>query len=150
MIPDKSPFIHYRYQLRSRYAETDKMGYVYYGRYLEYFEEARTEMIRSAGFSYAEFEEQGYMLPVVKASLTYHRPVHYDELMTIDVLLFEPPKIRLDTYYKVTTPKYDRPVTLGHVQLCFVDSASRRPVSAPEVFQHGLKQLRITEISNED
>ena len=50
-FPDKKPLIEYTHTLRSRYGETDKMGYVYYGRYLEYFEVARTEMIRSFGLS---------------------------------------------------------------------------------------------------
>lgn len=70
-FPDREPLIEYTHKLRSRYGETDKMGYVYYGRYLEYFEVARTEMIRSFGLSYRELEENGVMLPVIHSELEY-------------------------------------------------------------------------------
>ena len=40
--------------LRVRYAETDQMGYVYYGNYAQYYEVGRVEAMRSLGFSYKE------------------------------------------------------------------------------------------------
>ncbi|MBC7332088.1 MAG: hypothetical protein H5T91_06695 [Synergistetes bacterium] len=40
--------------LRVRYGETDKMGIVYYGRYLDWFEVGRTEFCRALGFPYSE------------------------------------------------------------------------------------------------
>ena len=52
-------------QLRVRYAETDQMGYVYYGNYAMYFEVARVEAMRSVGFSYKEMEEDGILMPVL-------------------------------------------------------------------------------------
>ena len=74
-FPDASPIHSFEYRLRSRYSETDKMGYVYYGRYLEYFEEARTEMIRSLGMSYDAMEDEGIMLPVVHSEIDYKQPL---------------------------------------------------------------------------
>ena len=41
-------------QIRVRYAETDQMGYVYYGNYATYFEVARVESLRKLGLSYRE------------------------------------------------------------------------------------------------
>ena len=46
-------------KIRVRYAETDQMGYVYYGNYATYYEVARAESLRSLGFSYKLLEEQG-------------------------------------------------------------------------------------------
>ena len=51
-------------KLRVRYAETDQMGYCYYGNYAQYFEVARVETLRSLGLSYKELEESGILLPV--------------------------------------------------------------------------------------
>ncbi|NTW49880.1 MAG: acyl-CoA thioesterase, partial [Chlorobiales bacterium] len=51
--------------LRVKYADTDKMQFVYYGRYFEYFEAARNEMLREMGFEYKQLEALGVMLPVV-------------------------------------------------------------------------------------
>lgn len=134
MIPDKKPLYIYSHSLRSRYGETDKMGYVYYGRYLEYFEEARTEMIRSLGFPYRRLEDHGVMLPVINAEVTYKAPVFYDELMNIEVMIFDTPSVKLETYYRVLTDRQEQPHALGSVILCFMDEQSRKPRRAPEIF----------------
>lgn len=133
-FPDKKPLIKYTHTLRSRYGETDKMGYVYYGRYLEYFEVARTEMIRSFGLSYRELEENGVMLPVIHSELEYKIPVHYDVEMEIKVMVFDIPQVRLQTFYEVSTQAQKIPHVLGEVSLCFMDSVSRRPCRAPHEF----------------
>ncbi len=139
-LPETNPIIRYNYELRSRYGETDQMGYVYYGRYLEYFEVARTEMIRSLGIPYSRLEEDGFMLPVVYAQLDYKAPVHYDELMTIEVSVFEKPMVRLDTFYRVLTSRLEKPHVLGQVTLCFTDVENRKPCRAPEYFNDLIDQ----------
>ena len=68
-------------QVRVRYAETDQMGYVYYGNYATYFEVARVELLRSIGFSYKKLEEEGVMLPVFEFSIKYFKPAFYDDLL---------------------------------------------------------------------
>lgn len=139
-FPDKEPLITYTHTLRSRYGETDRMGYVYYGRYLEYFEVARTEFIRSHGFSYREMEEAGIMLPVIHAELEYKKPVLYDEIMQIKVMVFEVPSVRLQTFYELTTEASDEVHVFGEVSLCFMDAETRRPRRAPEDFVRKIKE----------
>lgn len=141
MIPAGTPLVSYTHQIRSRYGETDKMGYVYYGRYLEFFEVARTEMIRHAGFSYRELEASGIMLPVIDAEIKYKEPVFYDELMDITVHLFEVPSVRLRTFYEIHTRERSKLHTLGSVTLCFTDMNTRRPVRAPKSFIDGVLSL---------
>src|SRR5690625_2574144 len=93
--PDKEPIYSYTYTVRSRYGETDQMGYVYYGRYLDYFEVARTEMIRELGVSYYKLEEEGVMLRVICAQISYKSPIYYDEEMIGTVLLFRKARVKL-------------------------------------------------------
>ena len=50
--------------LRVRYAETDQMGYVYYGNYAQYYEVGRVELLRSLGVSYKSLEKNGFELPM--------------------------------------------------------------------------------------
>lgn len=116
------------------------MGYVYYGRYLEYFEVARTEMVRSLGISYSRLENDGYMLPVVYSQIAYKSPVFYDEIMNIEVSVFEKPTVRLDTFYKVLTSRLENPHVLGQVTLCFMDADTRKPCRAPEYFNDLIDQ----------
>ena len=58
-------------KIRVRYAETDQMGYCYYGNYAQYFEVARVEALRSLGVSYRDMEIQGVLLPVTDYSIKY-------------------------------------------------------------------------------
>lgn len=133
-FPDESPVFSYTHRLRSRYSETDKMGYVYYGHYLSYFEVARTEMLRNAGIAYSDMERDGIMLPVIHAQTTYKHPVHYDDMMNIEVMLFKKPLIKLDTYYRVITGAGDKKKihATGQVILCFTRADTRKPCRAPE------------------
>jgi acyl-CoA thioester hydrolase len=133
-FPDNPPLHSYTHRLRSRYGETDQMGYVYYGRYPEFFEVARTEMLRSMNLSYRKMEEDGVMLPVVSMEIDYKQPVFYDEEMQIKVMLFDKPLVRLQTYYAIYTDRQDKPHVKGRVALCFIDSDTRRPVKAPALF----------------
>ncbi|MBK7981513.1 MAG: acyl-CoA thioesterase [Ignavibacteriae bacterium] len=67
--------------IRVRYADTDKMQFVYNGKYLEYFEVGRTELLRSCGLAYSELEKIGYQLPLIEAGLKYKMPAYYDDVL---------------------------------------------------------------------
>jgi acyl-CoA thioester hydrolase len=69
--------------VRVRYAETDRMGVVYYANYLVWFEIGRTELLRTLGWSYREMEEAGVSLPVIEARCTYRRPARYDDELDV-------------------------------------------------------------------
>ena len=65
--------------LRVRYAETDKMGVVYYANFLVWFEVARADLMRALGWTYREMESAGVSLPVIEAHCEYRRPARYDD-----------------------------------------------------------------------
>jgi acyl-CoA thioester hydrolase len=65
--------------LRVRYAETDRMGVVYYANYFVWFEVARADLLRTLGWTYREMEESGVRLPVIDAHCEYVRPARYDD-----------------------------------------------------------------------
>lgn len=134
ILPDQKPLFQFTHQLRSRYSETDKMGYVYYGHFLQYFEVARTELVRSLGVSYRQMEDDGFMLPVIHSEIRYKNPVFYDELMDIEVLVFKKPDVRLETYYRVTTKEKSVINTIGSVTLVFMNAETRRPTKGPDYF----------------
>ncbi len=71
------------FDLRVRYAETDRMGVVYYANYLVWFEMGRSEYCRQRGFNYLELEELGYRLVVAEAYCKYRQPARYDDLITV-------------------------------------------------------------------
>jgi acyl-CoA thioester hydrolase len=69
--------------VRVRYAETDKMGVVYYANYFVWFEVARADLLRSLGWSYVEMERAGVALPVIQAECQYHRGARYDDELEV-------------------------------------------------------------------
>jgi acyl-CoA thioester hydrolase len=89
--------------LRVRYAETDQMGIVYYANYLVWFEVARTDLLRSLGWTYREMEASGVALPVIEAECRYRRPARYDDEMAIltEGRVISP--VRLEFHYEVRT-----------------------------------------------
>src|SRR5262245_25349962 len=76
--------------VRVRYAETDRMGVVYYANYFVWFEVARTDWLRTTGWSYRDMESEGLFLPVLEAYCTYQQAARYDddlEVRTAGILL---------------------------------------------------------------
>lgn len=70
--------------IRVRYAETDQMGFAYYGNYMAWFEVGRCEWLRSLGWSYRDLEDRdGIMLPVIEAHCEYRQPARYDDELLI-------------------------------------------------------------------
>ncbi|HCR49623.1 MAG TPA: thioesterase family protein [Rhodothermales bacterium] len=132
----------YTYFHRVRYRECDPMRVVYHAHYLDYFEAARTDALRDAGLVYRDLEDTGVMMPVVEASLRYHRPCLYDELLEVRVLVKEIPKTRLVINYEVYASKDPKVRVTGTVTLCFVDTTRNRPIMAPplvtEVFERAI------------
>ena len=73
--------------LRVRYAETDRMGVVYYANYLVWFEMGRSHYCRQRGFAYLDLEDLGYHLVVSEARCTYRKAARYDDLVTVRTFL---------------------------------------------------------------
>lgn len=123
----------YQHQVRVRYAETDNMGYVYYGNYATYYEVARTEMLRSTGISYKELEEMGVMLPVIELSSKFNKAAKYDDLVTINTYIREKPGIRIKFEYELFNESGEL-LNTGSTQLVFVDMVKNRPCKPPQIF----------------
>ena len=129
-------------KIRVRYAEADRMGYVYYGNYAMYFESARTEMLRSLGFSYREWEDKGIILPVRELQIRYHAPAYYDDLLTIRTIIKERPSARITFLHEVYNERGEKTCT-GSLVLVFVDSKTRRPTRAPDHFLKALDDVSV-------
>ena len=67
-----------RTRVRVRYAETDRMGVVYYANYLVWFEVGRADWLRQTGWTYREMERDGISLPVIEARCEYRQPARYE------------------------------------------------------------------------
>ena len=121
---------HSELEKRVRYAETDRMGYVYYGNYSTYFEVARVEALRSLGVSYKSLEDEGIMLPVLEYRIKYFKPAFYDDLLKIETQIDKMPGARVHFFYK-TFRENGEQVNEAETTLVFVNVKTGRPVEAP-------------------
>lgn len=112
-------------ELRVRYADTDQMGVVYYANYLVWFEVARTDLLRHAGWTYREMEAEGFSLPVVEAHCAYRRPAHYDDVIVIHATggLLSPVRVKFD--YRVVRADGDLLLAEGHTVHATLDAKGR-------------------------
>ena len=125
-------------QIRVRYAETDQMGYVYHGNYAAYFEVARTEAFRKLGINYKDLEADGVGMPVGEIRTRFRRPARYDDLLTVRLLLRQPPEgTRVLFEYEIYNEAGDL-LTEGHTLMVFVKTTTGRPVTMPANIQERL------------
>lgn len=119
-------------QIRVRYAETDQMGVVYHSNYFPYFETARAESIRQLGFTYADMEKMGIIMPVIEVQCRYLRPAVYDDLLTIKVILKElPVHHKIEFHHEVFNEKKELLAT-GKIILYFMESKSMKRTTMPD------------------
>ena len=126
--------------IRVRYGETDRMGYAYYANYALYFEVGRTEMLRSLGFTYKQWEDSGIILPVKSLTIQYIAPALYDDLLLVRTILKERPTARISFDYEIFNESADLLCT-GNTVLVFSDAKSRRPRRPPEEFMTALYRV---------
>lgn len=88
--------------LRVRYAETDRMGVVYYANYLVWFEVARADLLRTLGWTYREMEESGVSLPVIEARCEYRAPARYDDEIVIHTEGWLRSPVRMEFAYRIS------------------------------------------------
>ncbi len=123
--------------LRVRYAETDQMGVVYYANYFVWFEVARTDLLRSLGWSYREMEDAGIVLPVIDASCQYSRPARYDDEIEIRTEGTLTSRIRMEFAYDVIVKGDPRPIATGrtaHAAITKAGKPCRLPARILEAF----------------
>lgn len=118
-------------KINVRYAETDQMGFVYYGNYAQYFEIGRVEALKKIGLSYREIEERGFMLPVKSLHINYIKAAKYDDTLNVVTTIKERPSNRIRFDYEIY--RGDELLVDGDTTLFFM-SKEGRPIKPPQFF----------------
>jgi acyl-CoA thioester hydrolase len=118
-------------RVRVRYAETDQMGVVYHANYFVWFEVGRTDLLRSAGWTYREMEAGGVSLPVIEAHCDYKQPARYDDDLEIRTAGTLVSPVRVAFSYEVVRPTDSRTVATGRTLHASIDR-SGRPCRLPD------------------
>lgn len=116
--------------IRILYKHTDQMGVVHHSNYIVFFEEARTELMRSIGITYADVERRGTMMPILDVNVKYIQPALYDEIISVRASIDTMPMARMVFAYEVRGAD-GRMIATGSTTLGFIDAATRRPQRIP-------------------
>jgi len=119
--------------IRVRYSETDKMGYLHHANYLNYFEIGRTEMLRNMGLTYKEMEQDSILLPVLSVNINYNAPSYYDDVLTVKTYIKKKPGIKIFFEYEIYNEN-SLLICTGNSTLVFIDAVSRKPRTPPDYF----------------
>ena len=120
--------------VRVRYADTDQMQYAYNGKYFEYFEVGRTEMMRENGLTYKNIEAQGYQMPVYETFIKFKNPAYYDELLEIETRVEKLPLARVHIDHIIISKDRNVVIAEGYVELVFINKKTKILSRAPSFF----------------
>lgn len=128
-------------ELRVRYAETDRMGVVYHANYLAWCEVGRTDFIRESGMSYRAMEEAGIGLAVSEATIRYHAPARYDDVVRIETTLSEVRSRSVTFEYLISRVDDAARLVSATTRLVSIDPAGRT-VAMPADVRGALESAR--------
>lgn len=117
-------------QLRPRYGEVDRMGYVYHANHVIYCHQARTELMRKYGIEDAVLEKNNILLAVVDFQITYKCPASYDEQLTIDTIIDKTGAATIHFKFEITNSK-KKLICSATSSVAFLNSTTRRPARTP-------------------
>lgn len=135
----------YRYAALSRvgFSDTDAQGVVYYGRYLPYFDHARTEYHRHLGrlsVTGAEF--------VMRASaVEYHAPARFDDLLECFVRISRIGRTSVTYDCAAYRLPDDELMVTATQTLVLVDTTTRRPMPVPAEARDPIRAFEAKDLS---
>ena len=130
-------------EIRVRYADTDQMHFVHHEKYVEYFEVARTEMLRDIGLTYHAIEENGFMLPLVEVNVKYKNPAFYDDLLFVRAFVEEIPVLKVKINYSVFRTDQQILIAEGFSEHVFMNKETKKAVRPPGFFIEAIKKYYI-------
>jgi acyl-CoA thioester hydrolase len=123
--------------LRVRYAECDPMGVAHHSSYVPWLEMGRTELLRTAGLSYAGLEARGVFLVITKLEVRYRRPLRYDDLIEVQTKVVGGSRVKI-------RPEYE----LRLVERMGVPLARLDPMADPSIPTNGAVSIASTELAS--
>ncbi len=126
-------------KFKTRYAETDQMGYIHHSIYAQYYEMGRIDLMNKIGISYKQMEKDGYILPVYQLQTKYFIPLTFDELVTLKTYIKYLKGVRLAFGYEIYNEAGQK-ANEGEVVLVFA-GADGKPIRPPQYFVEKIKSL---------
>lgn len=129
-------------EIRVRFTETDPLGIVWHGNYIQYFEDGREAFGREHGISYLEQKANGYTSPIVSSSCEHKLPLRYGDVATIKTTFIDSPAAKMIFRYRIFDPK-GRLVCLGETIQVFLNEKGELSLTKPEFFAKWKEKMEL-------
>lgn len=134
----------FSWTVRVYYEDTDTGGVVYYANYLKFFERARTEWLRAAGFEQQKLaHEQGLQFVVARIECDYRRPARLDDLIQLDVRVVQAG--RASVVFEQTARRGDEVLAVARIRAGCVDTRTLAPTAMPAPMLEAMKNMAFNE-----
>jgi acyl-CoA thioester hydrolase len=128
-VTDRKPPFRYSALNRVWFSDTDAQGVVYYGRYLPYFDHARTEYHRHLG----RIDMGGHEFVMRASTIEYHAPAKFDDLLETFVRVARIGRTSITYDHAAYRVEDDALMVTATQTLVLIDPVARRPVPVPDV-----------------
>ena len=129
-------------KIRVRFVETDPLGIVWHGNYIQYFEDGREAFGRHHGISYLDQKDNGYTTPIVKSSSEHKLPLRYGDIATIKTIYVDSPAAKMIFRYEVFNEQ-DQIVCTGETTQVFVEEKGELSLIIPDFFMEWKRKVGL-------
>ena len=125
--------ITYNSEIRVRFVETDPLGIVWHGNYIQYFEDGREAFGRHHGISYLDQKDHNFSTPIVKSSSEHKLPLRYGDVATVKTTYVDSRAAKMVFRYEIFNPD-GQLVCTGETIQVFVELGGEMSLTIPEFF----------------
>lgn len=142
MPSDKNNEISFTSEIRVRFTETDPLGIVWHGNYIQYFEDGREAFGREHGISYLVQKANGYTSPIVKSTCEHKLPLRYGDVATIKTTFVPSRAAKMIFKYKIYNPE-GKEVCVGETIQVFLNEDGKLSLTMPEFFAKWREKMGV-------
>jgi len=130
----------FSHRIKTRYSETDQMGFIHHSVYLIYLEEARTHLWESLGYPYYKMEQEGYLVVVISANIEYKKPSFYSDVLRIDIVDIKHSGIKFSYFYNIYNETRDYISAYAKTEHVFINR-EQKVIRIPKHIDEIVKKL---------
>ena len=138
----QSKEISFTSEVRVRFTETDPLGIVWHGNYIQYFEDGREAFRRHHGISYLDQKKHNFSTPIVKSTCEHKLPLKYGDVAQIKTTYVDTPAAKMIFKYEILNPE-GKVVCTGQTIQVFVELHGELSLVIPEFFMNWKKKVGL-------
>ncbi len=138
----QSKEISFTSEVRVRFTETDPLGIVWHGNYIQYFEDGREAFGRHHGISYLDQKKHNFSTPIVKSTCEHKLPLKYGDVAKIKTTYVDTPAAKMIFNYEILNPE-GKVVCTGQTIQVFVELHGELSLVIPEFFINWKKKVGL-------